>query len=108
MGLLIGHGPLQGAGCVVEKVDAQLQVGLPRCQRRAEHGQLQPFAGFPACRCLQHTGVEAAEKDMMGTGTEEAGTPVHLPPGSHSPRSQGEQSRARVGGNWQGGRQVGG
>lgn len=63
MGLLVGHGPLQGAGRVVEKVDAQLQVGLSRHQRRAEHSQLQPFAGFPARRRLQHTGVEAAEKD---------------------------------------------
>ena len=61
--LLVGHGPLQGAGRVVEEVDSQLQVGLPRGQRRAEHGQLQPLSGFPARRRLQHTGVEAAERD---------------------------------------------
>lgn len=64
VGLLVGQCPLQGAGRVVEEVDAQLQVGLPRSQRRAEHRQLQPFAGFAARRPrrpLQHTGVKAAE-----------------------------------------------
>lgn len=61
VGLLVGQSPLQGAGRVVEEVDSQLQVGLPRRQRRAENSQLQPFASFVAHRCLQHTGVEAAE-----------------------------------------------
>ena len=103
--LLIGYSPPQGTGCVVEEVDAQLQVRLPGGQRRAEHGQLQPLPGFPAHSCLQHTGVEAAGRDgdrdraQWGKGGWETsppatGLPPHQGPLCGLPRRRGEHSRA--------------
>ena len=59
--LFIGDSPLQGAGSVVQEVDAQLQVCLPWHQWGAEHGQLQPLAGCLAQGGLQNAGVETAE-----------------------------------------------
>ena len=104
MRLLVGHGPLQGTGRVVEEVDTQLQVGLPRGQRRAEQGQLQPLSGFPAYRRLQHTGVEAAERDggrdhvqwdWGGQDTSPSATrlPPHQGPLWGPPERKGEHSR---------------
>lgn len=83
MGLLIGDSPLQGAGSIVQEVDPQLQVGLPGCQRGAEHCQLQPFAGCLTQGCLQNAGVEAVEEDGGGRpriSTRKAGIPRRLPP----------------------------
>lgn len=61
--LFIGDSPLQGAGSVVQEVDAQLQVCLPWHQWGAEHGQLQPLAGCLAKGGLQNAGVETVEGD---------------------------------------------
>lgn len=74
--LFIGDSPLQGAGSVVQEVDAQLQVCLPWHQWGAEHGQLQPLAGCLAQGGLQNAGVETEVREQDTT----------LVPGDMSPR----------------------